>query len=90
MTSKELKIKARKLHESFVKSNGVEPVCASCGIRYLDDYSTFEDTIALMDCTPEGWNDDDIFFYVSSLNELCELAEDNGEDFVITDIYELF
>lgn len=89
MTSKELKNKVNELYESFVESNGIEPVCAVCGICYLDDNSIFQDNISLMVSTPDGWDDDDIFFYVSSLSELCELAEDNGEDFIIVDILDL-
>lgn len=92
MNKTELTKNAQTLYTKFLKeNNGNEPVCASCLIEYKDDKSTLEVNIALYDQTPEGWDDDDIFFYTSGIQDLCSLADDdeNGEDFVIAEIFEL-
>lgn len=82
--------KARKLRDEYVRENGREPDCASCQIKYLDDDATLEVVISLYDNTPEDWDDDDIFYYTSGIESLCSLAvEGPGEDFVLTDIYEM-
>lgn len=81
---------AQELREEYVREYGREPDCAWCEIKYLDDDTTIEVTISLYDNTPDGWEDDDIFYYTSGIESLCSLAEEGpGEDFVLTNIYEM-
>lgn len=56
----------------------------NCTIRWKDDGNTLDVTIKL---SSDVGDDDDIFFYCNSYNDLMGLMdEDNGEDFVVTKI----
>lgn len=67
---------------------GNETYC-KCEIVWHDDESAEIETIKLDDGMDE--DDDDIFFYVSSIKELKSLMEwENGEDFTINDIIEIY
>lgn len=79
--------KANALVASFVRMFGTQPSCATCEIEYKDDNTKLAVMISLYDQTPNGWKDDDIFYYTSGVNDLCSLAdEQTGEDFILTDI----
>lgn len=56
---------------------------------WKDDKSEFYGYLVTeLDCTPEGYDDDDIFFYGLSENQIkeaIELKENICNDFVITD-----
>lgn len=71
-----------------MKLQGNETYC-KCEIVWHDDESAVIETIKLNNEMDE--DDDDIFFYVSSISELKTLMEwDNGEDFTINDIIEIY
>jgi len=59
---------------------------------WKDDKSEFEGLVTDFDCTPEGFDDDDLFFYglnKSDIEEAIELKNDTAHDFVITNYYDL-
>lgn len=68
---------------------GNETYC-KCEIVWHDDESEEIVTIKL-NCGFDESEDDDIFFYVSSIRALKTLMDwDNGEDFTINDIIEIY
>jgi hypothetical protein len=68
---------------------GNETYC-TCEIVWHDNES--EETVTIkLDCGVEEDEDDDIFFYVKGIRELLGLTDwDNGEDFTINDIIEIY
>lgn len=70
--------------DEFVKKNVKEPYYANCHIVWKGTIDNEDVKIQLSDDTGE---DDDIFFYCSSLNGLKSLATFGGEDFIVTEIY---
>lgn len=79
----------QKIEEQFVefcKENGNEPRYAFCEIEWKDDHNKCDVTFKLSCDTDEG-EDDQIFYYCNSHNDLKSLAGDGMEDFIITDIY---
>lgn len=83
-----LKTKARRLFSNFLNAYGKEPQYACCKIEFIDDHSSIETVFALDSGIAE--NDDQIFYYCDSLNDLLSLMdkEEKSVDFIITDIYE--
>lgn len=72
-----------------MKLQGNETYC-KCEIVWHDDESVGIETIKL-NCEFDESEDDDIFFYVSSIRALKTLMNwDNGEDFTINDIIEIY
>lgn len=81
-----LKNKTRKLYSNFLNAHGTEPQYASCTIEFLDEHSSIETIIALDSSICE--NDDQIFYYCDSLNDLLSLTVEGMEDFIVTDVHE--
>ena len=84
-------------HEQYVAEHGVEPKYADVLVRFDGEDENENQTIRILDeseqdvDTESFFDDDEIFFYVQSFDELLELCEsDNGEDFVIVDYNDLF
>lgn len=74
---------------SGMKLQGNEKYC-KCEIVWHDDESASIETIKL-DCEVDESEDDDIFFYVGNTDEFKNLMEwENGEDFTINDILEIY
>lgn len=70
----------------FFSSQGREPHYADCIIRWCDTLETEEVRIALaMDS--DNKNDEDIFFYCKTLEELKFLADKGKEDFTIAECF---
>jgi len=68
----------------FYSEQGREPHYADCIIRWNDTLETEEVRIALaMDADNE--NDDDIFFYCNTLEDLKSLVDKGKEDFTIAE-----
>lgn len=79
----EIQVEIQQEFDTFVKENGKEPHYASCEIVWKDTNDYYDVKIQLSNDTGE---DDDIFFYCSSLNGLKSLATFGGEDFIVTEI----
>lgn len=79
------KDKAIGLFCDFLKTNGEEPLFAECTIRFKEDGAECNYLIAL---TSDDSDDERVFYYCDSLNDLLSLTEEEGNvDFVITDIH---
>ena len=81
-------VKAFRLIQKFRMEHKEDPTYANVQIHYKDteEGECFEDTIKLNN--EEDKDDDQIFFYASGVSDfLCLFKEDNGEDFVLTDIF---
>lgn len=83
--------------EQYVAQYGVEPKYADVVIRFNGESEVENQTIRILDeseqdaDTESFSNDDEIFFYVQSFDELIELClKNNGEDFYIVDYNDLF
>ena len=79
----------QKIENSFVefcKEHGHEPRYANCEIEWQDDHDTC-DVVFKLSCDVVECEDDKIFYYCNSHNDLKSLAGDGMEDFIITDIY---
>jgi len=73
---------------SNMELQGNETYCR-CEIVWHDDESASIETIKLNNGVDD--EDEDIFFYVSSISELKTLMDwENGEDFTINDIIEIY
>jgi len=75
-----------ELFTLFCNENGHEPRYANCKIAWKDDGNTL-DVVFLLNPDVVEEEDDRIFFYCNSINDLESLAEKSGEDFTITEIY---
>lgn len=70
----------------FVNENRKEPEIANCCIAWKDGESGYDVKIQLSaDSNPD--EEDDIFFYCDSLNDLKSLATFGVEDFIVTECY---
>ena len=79
----EIQVKIQQKFDAFVKRNGSEPRCVSCEIVGKDTNDYYDVKIQLSSDTGE---EDDIFFYCNSLNELKSLTTFGVEDFIVTEI----
>jgi hypothetical protein len=83
-----------KQYAEYIKEHNEEPRYASVAVRFLDEENSFDTIIKLLDDYDENntpdWEDEQTFFYCNGLNDLKSLCEKGCEDFVITDLYELF
>ncbi|MFI3294086.1 MAG: hypothetical protein SNI70_11300 [Rikenellaceae bacterium] len=70
-----------KLFAEFVADNQREPLHAMCVIKYLDDDTTEDCTIALISDSEE----DNTFYYCDSLADLKALTERGCEDFIVVE-----
>ena len=86
--------KMRKLHREFVKENGCEPTYVDVVVNWQDWDEPSVETLKLKDFDIENTendpDDEQITFYVNGIDELCDLANGNGEDFTITDVERFF
>lgn len=82
--TEETQIDIEQKFEAFVKENTKEPYYAVCRIVWKDTNENYDVTIQLSVDTGE---EDDIFFYCNSLNELKSLATFGSQDFIVTEIY---
>lgn len=74
-------------YDLFVENNGQAPNYAEVFIEYKDDKASQRDMIALNSEAGEC-ADDEVVFTCSSFDDFKRLtAEDNGEDFVVREIY---
>lgn len=83
-----IKNKAKRLYCEFLIDYGDEPKFALCEIKYKGEIVLFDEFIALSSDSSE--NDEQVFYFCNSLDDLLSLTEDNVEsmeDFIITDIY---
>lgn len=78
-------IEIQQKFDAFLKDYGKEPLYANCHIVWKDTNDNYEVKIQLSGDTSE--EEDDIFFYCSSLNGLKSLTTFGNEDFIVTDIY---
>ncbi len=85
--SQYIKLRADVLFKQYVAKHTTEPEYANCKMVYLDDGVECDVKVKL---SPElGEDDDEIFFYFSSIKELTANNLDCAGEFIITDIYEL-
>lgn len=80
----EIQAEIQQKFDAFVKENGEGPHYVNCHIVWKDTNDNYDVKIQLSNDTGE---DDDIFFYCSSLNGLKSLATFGGEDFIVTEVY---
>ena len=81
-----MKEQINQMYADFMAENNVEPRYAGVTIQFLDDGTLLDVTIKLYSSV--GADDDDIFYYCDSLNDLLSLTEQGVEDFVINQIHE--
>ncbi|MDD3038092.1 hypothetical protein [Bacteroides sp.] len=73
-------------YNKYVNMNNAIPKVASCKIVWKDTKDVSDVRIALsLDCQND--DDDDIFFYCNSYEDLKSLSGHGGEDFIVTEIY---
>jgi hypothetical protein len=74
-------------HLKYFIKNEVNPTFLHCGVLYKDELGTQEPTFDVtikMSCDVIEDEDDDIFYYCSSLEDVLSLCEKTGSsDFVI-------
>lgn len=51
---------------------------------WKDDLTEFSGYVAEFDDTPEGWNDEDFFYYGLNEEDLINSSEEDGLEFVVT------
>lgn len=83
--------------EDYVAQNGVEPKYADVLVKFKNENKAEQQVIRILDESEENVetdsfsNDDEIFFYTRGFGGLIDLCDpDNGEDFVVVDITDLF
>lgn len=74
------------MYANFMAKNNAEPRYAGVTIQFLDDGTLLVTTIKLNSSV--GEDDDEIFYYCDSLNDLISLTEQGVEDFIINQIHE--
>lgn len=81
-----LQQKIDNLFNAYIAENNEEPLYVCCCIKYLDDSSQCDVTMKLNN--ELDIQDDSLFYYCSSLNDLKSLCETGMGDFILTDVYE--
>lgn len=81
----EVKNNIKEKYREFYEKNRIEPQYANCRIVWKDNRDCSDVRIMLSSNT--GLDDEDIFFYCDSLNDLLSLAEYGNADFIITECY---
>ncbi len=83
--------------EDYVAQNGIEPKYATVLVKYKDENTAEQEVIQILDESEENtetdsfFNDDEIFFYTQGFGGLIDLCDpNNGEDFVVVAIIDLF
>ena len=82
--SERLKASIDKEYQSFKTINKSEPLFAGCNVRYSDEESSFPATIKLSSDVDDE-EDDSVFFYCDSIEDLKSLTTKGAEDFTITE-----
>lgn len=78
-----------KVKKMLGQAIGNETFC-DCSVKFNDTKETETVTIKLNREVIEG-EDDEMFFYCEGLDEFKELCEpNNGEDFVVVDIFAIY
>lgn len=72
-------------YREFVETNDTEPHYVNCRIVWKDDRKYCDTRIMLS--ADSGADEEDIFFYCNSLNDLLSLVEQGKEDFIVTECY---
>lgn len=72
-------------YREFIEANSTEPHYVNCRIVWKDDRKSCDTRIMLS--ADSGADEEDIFFYCDSLNDLHSLAEQGKEDFIVTECY---
>lgn len=75
----------RKRYNEYVEQNGYAPEYAFICGEWRDDGVEFNDVIKIGDYENE-WEDERILYYVSDIDELCALNDEDNADFYVTDI----
>lgn len=81
-----LQQKIDNLFKAYIAENNEEPLYASCCIKFLDNSPHGDVTIKLS--SELDIQDDSLFYYCNSLNDLKSLCEIGMGDFILTDVYE--
>lgn len=76
----------RDKFKRFIDRNGEEPYCVNCRIVWKDT-NDYHDVKIQLSADVDN-EDDDIFFYCDSLDDLLSLVDFGGEDFVVTECFE--
>lgn len=74
-----------KRYNEYVEQNRFPPKYAIIGGKWRDDGVEFNDVIKIGDYENE-WEDERILYYVSDIDELCALNDEDNADFYVTDI----
>lgn len=77
--------KIRQRYNEYVERNGCTPKYAVIWEKYKDDGLEFIDTIKIGEYENE-LDDERILYYVSDIDELCALNDEDNADFYVTDI----
>nr|DAE55295.1 MAG TPA: hypothetical protein [Caudoviricetes sp.] len=83
---KHLQEKIGNMFKDYVNQHNEEPLYVSCCIKYLDNSPLCDVTIKLS--SELDMQDDLLFYYCNSLNDLKSLCEFGSGDFILTDVYE--
>ena len=79
-----------RLNAEHIAEYGKEPLFATCGIVF-NGSNRVETMVFKLSTKVVDSEDNEIFFYCNGADELKSLCEkDNGEDFQIVDIYDVF
>lgn len=81
-----LQTKIENLFNAYVAEHNDEPLYVCCCIKYLDNSPLCDVTMKLSSDLDE--QDDSLFYYCDSLNDLKSLCDFGVEDFIVTDVYE--
>lgn len=86
-----------QMRDGYVAQNGVEPKYADVLVKFNGEDKVEQQVIRILDesekdvDTDSFFEDDEIFFYTQGFGGLIDLCKpDNGEDFVVVDITDLF
>ena len=81
-----------KMVENYKQDNGKEPTFVSCGVVWDNGAdNTIDNEVIKLNTEIIEDEDDEIFFYCEDNEEFLELCEgNNGQDFIVEEIYDLF
>lgn len=79
--------KIRELKDEYNNKHNCDPEYAECKIMFLDDTNECDVKVKLSADLDE--DDDNIFYYFNSVNDLRFYTLEGCNEFIITDIYEL-
>lgn len=83
-----LPVLIREAYDSSIRDeDNTYPDIAEVTVRYKDTGDEMDCNISLLPIMETKVSDDEVFFYTEGIDGLVALtAEDNGEDFIVTDI----